>query len=308
MNKELIVRNKREFGEVITDSFKIIFRNLQDISMFYGLYTILPMTVALLFIFQLQINYLGGIEGMNLDQKMYPILFTIMAGFFGYLHMNLSSAVILLVGDEAGAEKIEFSELNKKFLGFYKRNLIFHAETMITFAFILIVFGIITVAIPPLGFSILVIFAFSFFLYLYPLIHYSYMHYLMDNNLTVFQSFIKGKEFLTSSWGESIGVIFVTGIINNFLQYSIIIPYMLVALLMGTSTSYFENPDNYAILTTIQNLIISFFLTFLLLYSSMSLLLKFYDILERKTGSLMIEKIDAIGMKKDLYFENEGDL
>ena len=90
------------------------------------------------------------------------------------------------------------------------------------------------------------------------------------------------------------------------LQYMIMIPYLILIMVLSTALDFNTESNIYTASMTIQNAVYGFALCYLLLYSTMVYLLKYYDIQEQELGTNTLDRIAAIGKKDSSYFDNEG--
>lgn len=303
MDNELIVRKKRELGTIISDAFRLIFRNLKPISYVLALYVFLPFSIAFIGFFMIQANM------VNFDTPSLIIggsLF-LFFGIIATIHLGLICFSILRAGQEMDANEIDTTTLLRIFKGSYTRNLLFWGATTLFSILIFGVIGLLFYIQPFLGGLIGVVFVLFLMFYLYPIILYAYRLYLEDKTLSYSAAFQKGRLYTDSYWGSSIGVYFISGIVSNFVQYTFIIPFSIIALLLGTVTSI-ESSDsmmaNPLMMAQYASMALGF--SYLFLFGYLTMFLKSYDIEEKLYGNGMLEKIDKIGTVQESFFDNEG--
>ena len=306
MTNILTVQRKREIGELLTDPFKFIFRNLKAITVFLLPYIMLPFIVAFVFMTQFQMDILSEATQFDTPGNLIKIAIMILGLIIATLHAPLASVCIIKSAIEDGGHDIQHETLTQNFSKLYWRNV----KWIITSALIVgipsFLFVFLVVSAPVIGVILFLIFLLAAFLYLVPLLLYAYFSFLLNSDLTLTDSFAKGKEILDNYWGISIGMIFLSGIVSNMLQYMIMIPYLILIMVLGTAFDFGTDSSLYAGVMTIQNVIYGFALCYLLLYSTIVYLLKYYDIQEQENGTNMLKQITAIGAQENSYFDNEG--
>lgn len=306
--EELRVKTIREFGDLISDPFKIIFRNLKEISKMLVFYIFLPFIISMVCfsVFQIKILNITEMEFDGLFIAMTIIALVTM--FISYLHAGLCAYSILQVANEDGIENVSYDRVNGLFKSLYLKNLKF---VFIISILLGLIFGLMigTVAISP-GLGVVIIFLLMIFLFFYimPLIIMSWISYLdIDNKLGLEDAISQGRNYVNDYYGSILGIIIVTMIVSGTLQYTFILPLSLINIIFSTSYSMELGSTTYNTYLIIQNGLTAVALAYLIIYTSMVHVMKYYDIRERKYGFSTIEKIKQMGVQKESFFENEGD-
>lgn len=306
MTNTLTVQRKREIGELLTDPFKFIFRNLKAITVFLLPYIMLPFIVAFVLMTQFQMDILADASQFDTPGNLIKIVIMVIGLIIATLHAPLASVCIVKSAIEDGGHDIQHASLTQNFSKLYWRNVKWIIASALIIGIPSFLFVFLVVSAPVIGVILFLIFLLAAFLYLVPLLLYAYFSFLLNSDLTLTDSFAKGKEILDNYWGISIGMIFLSGIVSNMLQYMIMIPYLILIMVLGTAFDFGADSSLYAGVMTIQNVIYGFALCYLLLYSTIVYLLKYYDILEQENGTNMLKQITAIGAQENSYFDNEG--
>ncbi len=302
----------RDFGQILFDPLKIIFRNLKAISSIVILAIVLPnLIVTYMYlkfsVFDVLSNPSERFD--NFDNGIYYLIIFLIVGFFMYSHISLVSASVLRVGIEDGQSNITSKRVNYYFKKLYLKNFALSGLVLITFIFFYGI-GLLFIFNETFGLGIL-IFAFGFFslfLFFLPLFFYAQRYYLLEDENGFLQSLNKGREDLLYYYGITIGVLFVSSIVSSFLQYMILLPFGIIFMVLGFGIGFDFEGSKYAdIVIFVQSLFLAVGLSYLYLYFYVTIYLKGTDLSERRTGIASIEKIKQIDISRETYFENEGE-
>ncbi len=303
MNADIVLRKTRKLGEILTDPFKLIFRNIKAIFMFNLVYIFLPMILGLTGFSYLQTQLI------DFDISIIPIvIIAIVILFIAGINSMVSTYAIIRSAEEDGFEKIEYKSLQQHFFRRYKKGLIF------TLSIALLIIGVglffaVSISISPVIAAILgFLLFFAAILYIGPLYYLADACYMYENDLDLAEAFGRGREYMAEHWPLIFGTFIVASIIYSFLNYSFAIPFGLIGMLLIDFTDL-SDPTSYSFIlfNLVQNTISAFFSSFLVQYIGICMYFKYFDLEEQKHGYYMLEKIEKIGQAKAQYFENEGD-
>lgn len=300
------ITDKRSLGEIITDSVKLIFSNI-------GALTPLLLTVLFLPAFcGIYLYYkLINVFQTSLFMESYPISQFVLIFICFYLvtlHLNLVCVSLIRACEDAGSHKAKTADIIKYFKKLYVRNMIINFILIFIAAVFVGVLVLCANASFAFFFILAAIIGLASYFYLMPLFLYTLRYFLTKDDLSLTQALSKAGEDLADFYGASIGHILVNSMINGVLQNIITLPVSLIILVLTLNFNLYEaNTSVLNIITVVQSLLFAIGMSYLSLYFYIATYLKSYDIEERKTGALAIEKIKSIGVKRETFFENEGE-
>ena len=294
----------RDFGEILLDPIKIIFRNLKPLTGVLVLAVMLPnLGVNYFYLNDFTENVFSGNSSYIL-----PLGIILVCSIIVYLHLSLISASVLRVGIEDGQDNITSERINYYFKKLYWRNLAV-SSFFILFAIAIVGSGLILVFNEIfVGIFLVLIFLIAAFFYFYPLFLYTQRHYLMEDDCTLGQAFIKAKNDVFDFYGITLGTVFISSMVSSFLQYMILIPFGILFFVLGSAIAFdFEGSVYSQYILMFQSLFLSVGLSYIYLYLYLAVYMKNLDIVERKTGKVTMEKVKQISITKETFFENEGE-
>ena len=297
------IRQTRIFGDIVTDPFKLILRNIKVLFPFSMLYIFLPVAIAL-----------GANSYLEVDTSTstsLEIILTIIAGvtaFIGFLNTTTTAFSLTNSAQELGFENVDRQTLKKNFFKIYARNFTFTFSSMIIFAGIGGFFFLFVSNIPMIG-AVIIFLAFILFLfYLGPLWFLANSIYLFQKDSSFTSSFSIARDYMMDHYVGTWGTFIVSGIIFIVLRISFVMPFSIIYMVLLYYTDILF--DNDAILTIIaltQSTILAFTGTFLIQYFIISIFFKYFDLDEKEHGYNLLARIEEIGETTESYFENEGE-
>lgn len=303
MSSELKVRKRRNFGDILTDPFKLIFRNLKSIFVFNLMYIFLPLVIGMGGITFIQFQYI--------KTGNFPVLVTIIAGiclFISGINIFASTYAIVKTADQKGFEDIEYQDIQQHFFNKYTRNLLFVLVVSIVGAVLMGLVGLSALISPVILVILAVISAFIVILYVYPMLYLASNIYLFEKRMDIAESFGKAREYLSENWGLVFSTFMVASVIYSFLSYTFAIPFALIGLLLMDFSEFATGQTDTALaFSMVQQTVSAFFTSFLFQYIGICMYFKYFDLEEKQYGFNLLERIQQIGETKNSYFENEGE-
>lgn len=298
------IQDIRTLGEIITDSIKLIFRNLKALTTVLMLSVMLP---AFGMTFILQINPFMSVA-LGEEFPVLLVVFLVISILFLLLHINLVSISLLLAGIEGNPNEISSKRIMYYFKKLYWKNLLVSSFFLFANSILIGLFIWIMVNLMFAGFFFLLLLGAFYVLYLYPYFFYTQRYYLTKPGMSLMKAFKNGRDDLLDNYGISIGSIFLHSLISSFLRYIVAVPFMLLSfpLFLGMDFGVEVDLKTYLIYAA-QSFFLAIGSSYLYLYFYNAMYLKSYDLEERKTGETTIQKIQLIGTEKETFFENEGE-
>ncbi len=298
------IQDLRNLGEIITDSIKLIFRNLKPLTSALALTVMLP---AFGMTFVIQVNPFMTMA-MGADAPILLLVVLAVSIFFLLLHVNLVSMSLLLAAIDEDPNNVTSKRIMHYFRKLYWKNLLVSSFFLI--ANLLLIGLLILFIINQIfaGFFLILIIALFYLLYLYPYLFYTQRYYLSNEGMSLMNAFNEARIDLMDNYGISLGSIILHSFISSFLRYIVAIPYTLMTLPLILGMEFGVEPTTTTYLMYAgQSIFLAFGSSYLYLYFYNSMYLKSYDLEERKTGNMTIQKIQLIGTEKETFFENEGE-
>jgi len=298
------INTTRTLIEIISDSIKLIFRNIKSLTSIMVFSIMLP-SVGFSFVYlqnsMMQIFSPGGLSPLLIGIVVISFVFL-------FLHSCLVSVALVRSAQEGDKNNVKSSQLVKYFKKLYVRNFKIGILLMIlvtAVGAIVMMFGAVSVAIGVIfGIIGLAIFA----LYVMPVWLYAQRLYLTHDDLSLAKAFGQANTDLLDNYGGSFATLVLSYITTSFLQYMILIPFMIVFFALGYAIEFdFQNSKMANPIFLIQAIVLGFGLSYLYLFVYISMFLKSYDLEERRTGEYTISQLQLIGEEKESFFENEGE-
>ena len=305
MESEMLVKKRREFGEVLTDPFKLIFRNLKAIFSFNMIYIFVPLAIGMGLIGYLQSSLVNMMDFDAIPWK-YALL-GIVALMISGVHTSASTFAIIKSAEEDGFENLSFDSISNNFKEVYQRNLVFFFSMLAIAILFMIVVVFLIMSVPIFGAILMFFFGIAMFFYVGPLMYLAMTIFLYNDDVGFGESFGKSRDYMGSHWGSIFGTFIVSILINMVLQYTFTIPFLLLFFVLGDASTFFEDPTAMTPLLLVQNVVISFLSSFLVQYVGMCMYFKYFDLYEHKFGKNLLDKISNIGEQETSYFDNEGE-
>lgn len=309
-NYSLILNQKRQIGEIISDGFQFVKKTYK---LQLELFLVLVLPVLLLSIFLLYIIF-KDFDFLNLnsaaefyDQEILQLFVSyigVLISVFLFYYLLYSIGIKYKQNENEVPERADVATFMKenafRFLGYIGA---FIGLLLIMILF----FSTIAFISPFLIFLGLLIFFFGF-IYILPLIFIFPMTYLEDNS-SFSAALLKTHRLVQGNWWSTFGIFVITNIIASLISYVFVIPLqMIMWFRMFSSPNSIEQAasDSGSLMSIIM--IVSMVTGVLVTsYSTSAMILKYYDLKERKFNSSLKEKIDQIGSNDSSIFENEGD-
>ncbi len=298
------ILSTRTLMEVISDSVKLIFRNIRALTSVMIFSVMLP-SLGVTYVY-LRNSLDPLLSGSEMPYFLYVIF--IISCFFLVLHINLVSAALVKAAKEGDPSNITSQELHTYFRKLYLRNFAIILPLMLILAAFAGVVILLIIGSPVVAVVFALLLGVFCVLYLMPLWLYAQRIYLTKDDCTMGEAFKLAGNDLADYYGATLVTLIVSNITSSVLQYMILVPFFILFFALGFAIEFdFENSKFTEGIMLIESVLLSFGLSYLYLFIFISMFLKSYDIEERRTGEAAISKIQKIGTVKESFFENEGE-
>ena len=303
MNTDLELRKRRSFGDILTDPFKLIFRNIKAIFIFNLLYTFLPLVIGLGGIAYFQTKFIQG-EGYNILIGIISLICLLISA----VNVFASTYAIIKTADVEGVEGFNYHDIKGHFFNKYGKVIVFSLVCFLLFALIIGLIALSSMLSIALVVILMIFLFLVLFFYLSPLYYMAFNIYTYEEHMDLAEAFGKARDYLSEHWGSIFGIFIVSSIIYSTLNYTFAIPFTLIGLLFMDFTEIAQGQsDTFLVYNILQQTITAFFTSFLAQYIGIALFFKYFDLEEQQFGYNILKKIDQIGESTNQYFENEGE-
>jgi|GEM_PF-6462347 len=304
------LRKDREFGELISDLilfYKQNFKALFSLFVRYGIVIMAVGAVAGVLIERFSPQTVSGME-------FSPFAFFGVLAFLPFLLFAMYATMAATFAYIQG-----YAEVGKEgALDFAKQNfwrvvgrlfVLFLAAIGIGIAVFgvlgLMVFGMFRLT-PWLGVIFYLAFLFFVVYISIKIILWGYIY--TTGNMSVIDALKESWDLTYGRWWWTFGVYFVISMMGSIVMYIFMIPiYLLtmVPIIMGGDMASTSGGGNMAIISMFV-MFAGYMLYGMLMYTLIPLI--YYSLHERKYGTGIADRIDAVEQKRDSLFENEGDV
>lgn len=321
---QLILKQRREFGDVIGDALKFMKINFQPMLTVFLTYVIPVFLIPLVII--LALGYLpvflgafsldagevtdpsvimGSLMGMFVGMAVFVIFMII-----GYMLMNLTVFGTFLAYEENENEKVTVAQIKEKIKAKFANYLIsllviipLMVVVYLLFIFILGVSAFLGVAVVFIVFLL----AFPAFIWLWiNIVNFSWIRIRED--IGVGEGFSRAFSLNKGSWWSMFGVVIVSGLISTILSYAFSVPFHIFSSFAGISGfGGTESTTMMVVIAGVGFLIYMLGSAYVQQYNTVSTIVKYYDQIEKRDGSSIAAQIDELGDETDSFFENEGE-
>ena len=312
MARKILIKIEREFGDLIGDGMKVVFRNLGPIlqAVMWYAFPFIAIAMAILIL-------TGSYRYLIMpDDEMINDVFAFFSSFSivgvglaaGFVMINLVVYGALNDFDENDGQ-ITYggisSYIHRHWQNYFLSIIV---EVLILGAIILIMVG--SIAISPLLFGVTYILGIVFLVYLYNILQFLGI-VRIEEGLNIQEGLNRCFYLLRNNWWNTFAVILVSSFIGSILMYAFILPITMVigflsALEIGTS-----GEDHSFWINMLTG-------AFVILYAVIGILsnmylagvrgLKYFDLIEKKEARILSQEIDMIGDSgQSSIFENEGN-
>lgn len=321
---QVILRQRREFGDVLGDALKFLKINLQPILTVFLTYVfpvfLIPFLIILLlgylpiFLGAFSLDpgevidptiVMGSVMGMFVSMAIFMIFMVI-----GYMLMNLTVFGAFLAYEENGYEKVTVGEIKKKI----KEKFVNYLVSLLVIIPLIIALYFLFILIMGISAFLGVAFVFIVFLIGFPvfiwfwinIVNFSWIRIRED--IGVGQGFSRAFALNKGSWWSMFGVVIVSGIISTILSYAFSLPFHILSGFADISGfGGTESTTFMVILAGLGFLVYMLGSAFVQQYNTASTIMKYYDQVEKKDGSSISARIDELGEDTSSFFENEGE-
>ena len=323
---QLILKQRRDFGDVLGDSATFLKTNFKPIlSVFLTLVVplllvplLILMATGLLSGFIEQIS--GGMMGTSMmagrqDALAFGFIIAMIGFLFiyflAYMVLNLTVFGAFIAYEENGNVKVTATEIKenmKKYFGNYFVSLIM----LIFMLIVLYVIAIILVMLFAQLSTVLAVFVgiavFCFYMWFAVMIsNYSWIR--IRENIGVGSGIERSIALIKNNWWSMFGITIVASMAVSICSYAFSIPFYIFTF-MASASMVDGGEMNTGMMAIIGGL--SFFIyilgsIFLQQYVTACSVMKYYDLVEQRDGSSVAAQIDQLGESTESFFENEGE-
>ncbi len=312
--EKIIIKKKREFGEIIEDAIKLYLRNFKRIVpgvLKVGLIPyILVVGASLLFLPALQ-NFIPGSKGafatpqiLQLAAATSGLMIAVMIAVF-ISQIFIYSYVFKWAEDYSNTDDLQAATLGED----YQSNVKIVLGTTLKLIALGIAFFIATLLITMLlglllgtfaGILYLPIFGFA----MYYSIIISFIFYVRVNEKISFSSAItRCQDIIKGHWWQTFFLIIVTALIGMVVNYAFSIPFGIISgagSLLGLTSLQ-------PILLVAQTLLSNITTLIIMPFSIFVIIMQYYNLTEYQDGTTLDKMVDNFDNIEDDFFENEGD-
>ena len=307
-----ILHRKREFGEFINDGFKVIKMNFRAILTAFMIY-VLPIVAIGSFLMgstgdavvRAMSGDIGTIDDIPGMVKGFGMFYAVI--LLGALFTLLICYATMIAFEENEGQSVDFQAVKSHIGRMF-------APVLISFIimFFIIVIPVALVAGIAVGLhpaTLILTGPLLFVGLMYISIPLQFYPYIMVRESLSHGDAIKRSFYLVkSNWWATFGVYFVASIIASLLSYIFVLPGQLIAGVLSFSsvdpaggvTNSFLWMSLGFLLMTVGSLLFN-------IYMWVCLLIKYYDLLERKDNKGLKSRIEQLGTNEESMFDNEGE-
>lgn len=323
-SNEFILKQRREFGDVIGDALKFMKINLQPMLSVFLTYVIPTFLLPLLIILALGFLpvflgafsldpgevvdpsiIMGSMMGIFLGMAIFMIFMLI-----GYMLMNLIVFGTFLAYEENGNEKVTADQIKakikEKFVN-YLVSILILIPLMLALYFVFIFIVGISAFLGMIAVFLAFLLAMPAFIWFaVNIVNFSWIRVRED--IGVGEGFSRAFGLNKGSWWSMCGVVIVSGIISAIASYAFSVPFHIFSSFAGISG--FGGTESTTIMVIIAGLGFLVYMVgsaYVQQYSTVCTIMKYYDQIEKKDGSSLAAQIDELGDEPDSFFENEGE-
>ena len=311
MGRKLFIKIERDFGDLIGDGMKVVFRNIIPI-----LHAILWYAFPFIALAMVVMVLTGSYKLLLMpDEEMINNIFVFFSSFsivsvglaLGFIMINLVVYGALYDYDQNDG-KVSFSGIQSYIHHHWKNYLgSIAVEAFILGIIVMLMVG--SVLISPLLFGVTYILGIVLLCYLFNIIQFLGI-IRIEEGLNIEEGIRRCFYLLRNNWWGTFGVILVSSFIGSILMYAIVFPISIIIAFLNTMeiTGGGENGWLVNILTGV--FIIAYAVIGILsnMYISGVRGLKYFDLVEKKEATNLLRDINNMGMKQSAsIFENEGE-
>ncbi|GLR16636.1 hypothetical protein [Portibacter lacus] len=308
--KQLILDQSRNLGDVISDGFTLVRRNFKVIG---GLFLVLVFPFLLFALYNMYFVF-SEMDLLNVDETD-P--FSMFGGFkiiIGYGLMILSFLIYyFIIFSSAITYQRNNNETPDRYMviNFMKENAvkyIIYFLAMIGMVFVMMAIMFLFIWVSPILSAFVILGMVVGMFYLFPFLNIFPLVYL-DSDLSFIDALKDTIRLIKGEWWSTFGVILITNIIGSFASYILIIPVYAIMMvqMMSSDNATGDASSMMSFWMGIMIVVSVIASTIVLIYTASAVVLKYYDLRESKDSTSLYDKIDSIGSGESSMFENEGE-
>ncbi len=321
--KQLILNQRRDFGDVIGDTASFLKINFKPIVGVFLTFVVPLLLVPLLLLmatgvltdFMAQFALPGVGLGENPDVAAFGFVIAmlgfVLIYFVAYMILNLTVFGAFLAYEENGNLEVTASQIKEK-MKMYFGNYFVSLVILILILIVLYILAIVIVMIgTQLGVVAIVITSFAMIcLYIWVFIVITNFSWIrIREDVGIGPGIERSFALIKNNWWSMFGILFVASMAASICSYVFSIPFYIFTFMAGASAA-----DGVGMDTGMMAIVggLSFFVyllgsIFLQQYVTACSVMKYYDLVEQRDGSSVAMQIDQLGETTDSFFENEGE-
>ena len=309
-NQRFEFQRYREFGDIISDSFTFLFRNIKPLAIGFLVFVVPVFLLGALVMIPVMDFILGETEDLS---SLYPFvtsfasIFFVLATLLGSFVLYALVYAIVIAYQEHPDEELTIPIMWNYVPGFLGKILIVTLIIVLVIAISSVVlFGISALISPVLIFLIGLVYA---PLLLYFLVRYIFSAFIYSSEeTTLATSFSKSAFIIKDHWWWTFLVLIVVSLISTLVSYIFVLP---ATLYMGASSFLSADPDELLAAPS-KSAMIFYGLSmigslFTSAYTVIGIILQYYSLKEKKEGTSLMDRIEQIGSDDSIGFDNEGE-
>lgn len=312
MEKKLKVKVERDFGDIIGDGMKMVFRNFKPIFTAVLWYALPFVAISMI------ILVMSGTYKMLVMPDLADVSdgFAFISSFaivgiglaIGFVMINLIVYSAIMQYHETDGE-VTYEGIKVLIIRYWKNYL---ASVIAEVVIIGVIVGIMvsSILVSPAIFSLVYFLGIIALIYLWNIIQFLGL-IRIEEGLPLADGITRCFLLLKNNWWSTFGVILVSSFIGSILMYAFILP-ITVAVSIITALQMESGTTDESFWIAILSGAFVIFYAIIGILSNMYLAgvrsLKYYDLIEKKEGRNLMNEINAIGANgRTTIFENEGE-
>jgi len=301
---ELKINKRRDFGECIADGFKLLGNNFKAFITAFLIYVspLIAITSMLLYYFGKSL-----FNDLSAEMTTSPYLIISLYGglFLGSIMLSAIIYAVFLASLENENEAIKFSDIKNYILWIFFQIIPIYLINIVLLVLPLIVVSILS-TMSTIFFVLFGAYVFYFFYMMMPLFLAPFIK--VNERSDIVTAYKRAFYLVKGNWFPTFGVFLISYIISSMAASILVLPIYIITILKAFSSIETGNMSSdtgfWFVMTMIIGLVGSLLST---AYYLACINLKYFDLLEKKDGTALLNKIDQFGTNSESVFENEGD-
>lgn len=326
-SKQLILSQRRDFGDVIGDSIsflKINFKSILNVFLTYVMPLLfLPLVLLmisgklteLMSIYSLSSVMADDTPGDTIESMMAMLVmfgFVFLFYFLAYMVLNLTVYGTFLAYEENGNVKVtpkQIKENIKAKFGNYFISILVFIPLIIVFYIFIFIMMMIGIQIGVIGGVLMFLIVSCVSAWFFTVV-YNYSWIRVREDIGISAGFERSFALIKNNWWSMFGILIVSYIIVMIGTSVFSIPFQALSFFAGMSEVGGDGDGGAGTLMLVAGLGFFIYLLgglFLQQFLITTSIMKYYDLVEQKDGTTVGLQIDQLGESSERFFENEGE-